>query len=228
MLCERCKVKQTHSEYELDGKRIPLCFFCLRTYLEEGKKPIGVKEDREEDEKRKELELKEKTDFFRKIPEQSKYWIEKYLSLSGIQRNKYSQIVDKYKRLSISQISGIIQEVHGYHVSPEMIGKYKQFLIKEGLLRTDKEFEEERPSEEELRQIRKEGARATSIKRSKEKTHLDPKELQDILERRKEGKEELAQDRIKELRKKEERGLCLTCEEEEELEEYEENQEEDI
>jgi hypothetical protein len=119
-------------------------------------------------------------------------------------------------------------EVHGYHVSPEMIGKYKQFLIKEGLLKTDKEFEEERPSEEELKQIRKEGSRAIAIERSKEKAHLDPKELEDILERRKEGKEELAQDRIKELRKKEEEGLCLTCEEEEEIEEYEENQEEDI
>jgi hypothetical protein len=156
--------------------------------LEEGKKPIGVKEDREEEEKRKELELKEKTDFFRKIDRQAKIWIEKYLNLSGIQRNEYNQIVDKYKRLSISQIRGILREVHGYHISEEMIGKYKQFLIKEGLLKTDEEFEEDRPSEEELEKIRKEGARSQAIKRSKERTHLDPKELEDILERRKEGR----------------------------------------
>lgn len=181
-----------------------------------------------EEQKRQEITERENKDPFRKIPEQCKIWIQKYVKLSGIQRNKYSQIVDKYKRLSISQISGIMLEVHGYHVSPEMIGKYKQFLIKEGLLRTDEEFEEHRPSEEELGQIRKEGARSQAIERSKEKSHLDPKELEDILERRKEGKEELTQDRIKELREKQERGLCLTDSEETELEEYEENEEEDI
>jgi len=212
----------TSSEYQIDGKIMALCFFCVRQSLEQGKKPIRIKVDREEEEKRKEIEFKERTDFFRNIDEQAKIWIEKYLRLSGIQRNKYSQIVDKYKRLSISQISGIIQEVHGYHVSPELLGKYKQFLIKEGLLKTDKEVEEDRPSEEQLKQIRQEGARATSIERSKEKTRLDPKELEDMLERRKKGKEELAQDRIKELGEKEERGLCLTDSEEQELEEHEE------
>jgi hypothetical protein len=143
---------------------------------------------KEEEQKRQEIIERENKDPFRKIPEQARYWIQKYLGLSGIQRNKYSQIVDKYKRLSISQISGIMLEVHGYHVSPEMLGKYKRFLIKEGLLKTDEEFEEDRPSEEELRKIRQEGARVTTIKRSKEKSHLDPKELQDILERRKERK----------------------------------------
>lgn len=184
---------------------------------------------KEEEQKRQEIIGKENSDPFRKIPEQCKYWIRKYFNLSGVQRNSYSQIVDKYKRLSISQISGIMLEVHGYHVSPEMLGKYKQFLIKEGILKTDKEFEEDRPSEVQLQEIRKEGARATAIERSKEKTHLDPRELEQILERRKEGKiEELTQkDRIKKLREKEERGLCLTNSEEEELEENREKEEED-
>jgi hypothetical protein len=141
-----------------------------------------------EEEKRQEIIERENKDPFRKIPEQDKIWIEKYLKLSGIQRNKYSQIVDKYKRLSISQISGIMLEVHGCHVSPEMLGKFKRFLIKEGLLKTDKEFEEDRPSEDELRKIRQEGARATAIERSKEKSHLDPEELNQILEHRKERK----------------------------------------
>lgn len=185
----------------------------------------------EEEQKREEIEHKEKTDLFRKIPDQAKYWIKTYLNLSGIQRNEYSQIVDKYKRLSMSQIRGILREVHGYNVSEEMIGKYKRFLIKEGLLKTDKEFEEDRPSEEELRQIRKEGARATSIGMSKEKEHLDPKELEDILKRGKEGKEELAQEESKEIRIRklkdsiEIHGYCPTCEEEEQLEEFEEKEE---
>jgi len=187
-MCQMCGMHNTSSEYQIDGKIMALCFFCFRKFLEEGKNPIRVKEDREEEEKKKELELKEKTDFFRKIDPQAKIWIEKYLKLSGIQRNKYSQIVDKYKRLSISQISGILREIHGYHVSPELIGKYKQFLIKEGLLKTDREIEEERPSGEQLGKIRREGARSQAIERSKEKTHPDPKELQDILERRKERK----------------------------------------
>ena len=226
MLCEKCKVKQTSSEYELDDKKIPLCFFCLRTYLEEGKNPIRVKGDKEEEEKRKELELKEKTDFFRKIDPQAKYWIQRYLGLSGVMRNSYNQLVDKCKRLSMMQISHILKEVHNYDVSPEMVGKFKRFLIKEGLLKTDKEFEEDRPSEKQLKEIRQEGARSQAIERSKEKSHLEPEELEDMLEHRKKGKEELTQkDRIKELREKQERGLCLTCEEEEELEEYEEAQE---
>jgi hypothetical protein len=184
-------------------------------------KAYNEKSRKEEEQKREEIAEKENSDPFRKIPEQDKLWIQKYLRLSGIQRNKYNQIVDKFKRLSISQISGIMLEVHGYHVSPEMIGKYKRFLIKEGLLKTDKEFEEDRPSEEELRKIRKEGSRAFCIAMSKQKSHLDPRELERILGR-KEEKEELTQDRIKELREKQERGLCLTDSEEQELEEYEE------
>jgi len=181
---------------------------------------------KEEEQKRKEIIERETKDLFRKIPEQAKYWIRKYLSLSGVQRNKYNQIIDKFKRLSISQISGIMLEVHGYHVSPEMIGKYKRFLIREGLLKTDKEFEEDRPSEGELREIRQKGARVTAIERSKKKSHLDPEELNQILEHRKKGKEELAQDRIRQLRQKEERGLSLTNEEEEELENSSTNEEE--
>lgn len=114
-------------------------------------------------------------------------------------------------------------EVHGYHVSPEMVGKYKKYLIENGELLSDKEFETQRPSEEELRRMRKEGSRAISIKRSKEKSRLDPRELQAILERRKEGKEELTQDRMKELRERQERGLCLSDSEEQELDEYEED-----
>jgi hypothetical protein len=226
MLCERCKVKQTHSEYELDGKKIPLCFFCLRTYLEEGKKPIKAKEDREEQEKRKEIEYKEKHDLFRKIDPQAKEWIKKYLELSGIQRNQFDQIVDKYKRLSISQISGILRDIHGFHVSPEMIGKYKRFLIKEGLLKTDKEFEEDRPSEEELRQIRREGSRAIAIERSKEKTHLDKEGLNQILEEKKDSED--VHSKMKELRHRvDENGYCANESELRELEEYEESQDED-
>jgi hypothetical protein len=151
-------------------------------------------------------------------------WIKRYLSLTGIMRNRYGQIVDKCKRLSAMQISHVMKEVHRFDVSPEMIGKYKKHLIENGELLSDREFEEDRPSEEELRRIRKEGARATSIERSKEKTHLDPKELEDILERRKEEKEKLSQDRIKELREKQERGLSLTDSEEQELQEFEEKE----
>jgi len=188
-------------------------------------KAYNEKSRKEEEQKREEIIEKENRDPFRKIPEQCKYWIRKYLGLSGIQRNKYNQIVDKYRKLSLSQIRGVLREVHGFNISEETIGKYKRSLIKEGLLKTDKEFEEDRPSEKQLKEIRREGARRTSIEMSKEKTHLDPKELEDILEHRKEGKEELAQvqDRIKELREKQERGLCLTDSEEQELEEYEED-----
>lgn len=188
MICQICGTHNTSSEYQIDDEIMALCFFCFRKFLEEGKKPVRIGVDREEEEKRKEIELKQETDFFRKIDPQAKIWIEKYLRLSGIQRNKYSQIIDKYKRLNISQIRGILREVHGHNVSEEMLGKYKQFLIREGVLKTDKEFEEDRPSEDELRKIRQEGARATAIERSKEKSHLDPEELNQILEHRKERK----------------------------------------
>ena len=142
----------------------------------------------QKEEKTKEIEYKEKHDAFRNIDPQAKYWIEKYLNLSGVQRNEYNQIVDKYKRLSMPQIRGILKEVHGYNVSEEMIGKYKKHLIETEQIPSDKGIEEERPSEEELRNIRQEGSRAIAIERSKEKAHLDPKELEDILERRKERK----------------------------------------
>lgn len=191
------------------------------TTLYKKMKAYNERWEKEEGLKREEIIEKENKDIFRKIPEQAKYWIKSYLNLSGIQRNQYSQIVDTYKRLSLSQIRGVLREVHGFNVSEEMLGKYRKFLIEEGLLRTDKEFELSRPSEQELKAIRKEGARATSIERSKEKSHLDP---EDILEHRKEGKEELTQNRIKELREKQERGLCLTDSEEEELEENEEEE----
>jgi hypothetical protein len=178
----------------------------------------------EKEEKTREIEYKENHDSFRKIDLMAREWIKRYLSLTGIMRNEYNQIVDKCKRLSAMQISHILKEVHNHDVSPEMVGKYKRFLIKEGLLKTDEEFEKERPSEEELGQIRQKGARATSITMSKEKEHLDSKEL-DILERRKEEKEEELAPRMKELRRRiEEHGYCPTDSEEIELEEYEENQ----
>jgi hypothetical protein len=179
--------------------------------------------EKEEELKRQEIIEKENKDLFRKIPEQAKYWIKAYLNLSGIQRNQYSQIVDTYKRLSLSQIRGILREVHGFNVSEEMLGKYRKFLIREGLLRTDEEIEKERPSEDELREIRKEGARSQAIERSKEKTHLDKEELEGILERDK--PKETKKNRIEELTEKQERGLCLTNSEEEELEESEEEEE---
>lgn len=212
----------TSSEYQIDGKIMALCFFCFRKFLEEGKNPIRVKEDREEEEKRKELELKEKTDFFRKIDPQAKIWIEKYLKLSGIQRNEYNQIVDKFKRLSMSQIRGILREVHGYNVSEEMLGKFKKHLIENGELLTDKEIEAQRPSEEELRRIRKEGARATSIERSKEKTHLDKEEVNQILEEKKNSED--VHSKMRKLKEDiEEHGYCPTDSEEQELEKYEED-----
>lgn len=183
--------------------------------------------DRKEEElKREEIIEKENKDLFRKIPEQAKYWIKAYLNLSGIQRNQYDQIIDTYKRLSLSQIRGILREVHGFNnVSEEMIGKYKKFLIREGLLRTDKEIEDQRPSEEQLKAIQRLGARSQAITLSKEKSHLEPEELKEILERDK--PKETKKDRIEELREKEERGLCLTNSEEEELEESEEKEEKD-
>jgi len=231
-MCQMCGRHNTSSEYQINGKIMALCFFCFRKFLEEGKKPVRIKVDREEEEKRKEIGLKQKTDYFRKIDPVAGEWIKRYLSLTGIMRNQYCQIVDKCKRLSAMQISHIMKEIHHFDVSPEMIGKYKKHLIETGELPSDKEFEERRPSEKELEEIRKKGARSQAIERRKEesKSHLKSEELKEILEHRKEGKiEELTQkDRIKELGEKQERGLCLTDSEERELEEYEENQEEDI
>lgn len=183
---------------------------------------------KEEQEKRKEIEFKEKHDLFRNIDQQAKVWIEKYLSLSGVMRNQYNQIVDTCKRLSAMQISHILKGVHNYDVSPEIIGKYKRFLIKEGLLKTDEEFEKERPSEKELELIRQTGARATSIELGKKKEHLDPKELEGILEKQKEEEKKDIHSKMRELRRRiEENGYCPTEEELQELEDYEESREED-
>ena len=179
----------------------------------------------EREEKTKEIEYKENHDPFRKIDPMAREWIRRYLSLTGIMRNQYGQIVDRTKRLSAMQISHILKEVHNHDVSPEMVGKYKRFLIKEGLLKTNEEFEKERPSEEELGQIRKEGARAFCIKRSKEKTHLEPEELNQILEEKKNPED--SHSRMRKFKEDiEEHGYCPTCEEERELEEYEESQDE--
>ena len=190
-------------------------------------KVYNEKSRKEEEQKREEIIEKENSDPFRKITEQAKFWIQKYLRLSGIQRNKYSQIVDKFKRLSISQISGIMLEVHGYHVSPEMIGKYKRFLITEGLLKTDREIEERRPNELELKEIRRKGARHLALERSKQKSHPDTEELNQVLKRK-----EVSEDIHIKMRKLkediEEHGYYPNDSEERELEEYEENQEEDI
>jgi hypothetical protein len=177
---------------------------------------------KEEEQKRQKIIEQENKDPFRKIPEQVKYWIEKYLKLSGIQRNEYNQIVDKFKRLSMSQIRGILREVHGYNVSEEMLGKFKKHLIENGELLSDKEIEAQRPSEEELRQIRKEGARATSIERSKEKTHLDKEEVNQILEGKKNSED--VHSKMRKLKEDiEEHGYCPTDSEEQELEKYEED-----
>lgn len=191
-------------------------------------KAYNEKWEKEEELKRQEIIEKENKDLFRKIPEQAKYWIKAYLNLSGIQRNEYSQLVDKYKRLSMSQIRGILREVHGYNVSEEMIGKYKHFLIKEGILKTDEEFEKERPSEKELELIRQTGARATSIELGKKKEHLDPKELEGILERQKEEEKKDVHSKMRELRRRiEENGYCANESELRELEESEGKEEED-
>jgi len=179
----------------------------------------------EKEEKTREIEYKENHDSFRKTDSMAREWIRRYLSLSGIMRNSYGQIVDRCKRLSAMQISHILKEVHNYDVSPEMVGKYKQFLIKEGLLKTDEEFERERPSEKELTEIRREGARSQAIEKSKERTHLEPEELNQILEEKKNPED--SHSRMRKFKEDiEEHGYCPTCEEERELEEYEESQDE--
>lgn len=61
-ICEVCKTHQTSSEYEVDGKRMALCFFCFRSMLEQGKKPIYIKISKEEEEKRREQELEERNE----------------------------------------------------------------------------------------------------------------------------------------------------------------------
>ena len=190
----------------------------------------GKKLDKaEREEKTEEIEYKENHDPFRKLDLMAREWIKRYLSLTGIMRNQYGQIVDRTKRLSAMQISHILKEVHNHDVSPEMVGKYKRFLVKEGLLKTDEEFEKERPSEEELGQIRKEGARSQTIERSKERTHLEPEELNQILKEKKDSED--IHNKMKELKRRiEENGYCANeseLEELEEFEEFEENQEED-
>jgi hypothetical protein len=187
----------------------------------------GKKLDKaEREEKTEEIEYKENHDPFRKLDLMAREWIKRYLSLTGIMRNQYGQIVDRCKRLSAMQISHILKEVHNYDVSPEMVGKFKQFLIKEGVLKTDEEFEESRPSEEELRQIRKEGARAFCIKRSREKDHLDKEELNQILEKKKDSED--VHSKMRKLKEDiEVHGYCPTDSEETELEECEESQDEE-
>jgi hypothetical protein len=220
------------SEKKICGRRKVLCWKSGRmterledTDFYKKLQAYNERWEKEEEEKRQDIELKQKTDYFRRIDPMAKEWIKRYLSLSGVMRNQYNQIVDTCKRLSAMQISHILKEVHNHDVSPEMVGKYKQFLIKEGLLRTDKEIEDQRPSEEQLKQIQRIGARSQAIEQSKEKTHLDKEELREILERDK--PKETKKDRIEELREKQERGLCLTDSEEQELEESEEKEEEE-
>jgi prophage antirepressor-like protein len=103
-------------------------------------------------------------------------------------------------------------------------------LVEKGELMSDEEFRLQQPTREVLKEIKKTGVRTMAIERSREKSHLSPQELEEILQRqKKEEKPEDNRTRMKKLREDmEEHGYCPTCEEEEELERYkEEHQDED-
>jgi len=176
-----------------------------------------------EEQKRKMIEEGDKEDPLRNFDNYTKEWVKRFLGLSGIIRNEYKQITDIYKRPSERQIRGILKELLDVEISERKIRQYKRYLIEKKELLSDEEFKEQQPTREELRQIKKTGARAMAIHRSKEKSHLSPQELEQILERQKkeEKPEEDKDGRMKELRRKiDDEGYCPTCEEEEQLEEY--------
>jgi hypothetical protein len=181
----------------------------------------------EEKQKRTIIEEGDSSDPLRNFDSVTKDWVKRFLNLSGVIRNEYSQITDIYKRPSERQIRGMLKELLNIEISERKIRQYKRYLVEKGELMSDEEFRLQQPTREVLREIKKTGARAMAIQRSKEKSHLSPQELEQILERqKKEEKPEDNRTRMKELRRKiEENGYCPTDFEERELEEYEENNE---
>ncbi len=177
-------------------------------------------------EKKKRKEQGDREDPLNGLDHITRDWIKRFLSLSGIIRNEYKQITDIYKRPSERQIRGILKELLDIEISERKIRQYKRYLIEKKELLSDEEFREQQPTREGLRQIKKTGARAMAIQRSKEKSHLSPQELEQILERQKKEKpEEDNRLKMKELRRRiDDEGYCPTCEEEEQLEEYEEKE----
>jgi hypothetical protein len=161
-------------------------------------------------------------------------FVKRYLELSGMLRNEYDQLVGVYKRLSADQISGIMREVHGEKISPEAILKEKKRLIEAREIFSDEEYKEMRPTTKIMNEIRKTGARAIAIKRSKEEAIENDQELRkrhlyemDKEEKERERKREESSRRarrIRELVQKEEEGLILTDSEETELEGYREEE----
>jgi len=146
----------------------------------------------------------------------------KFPSLSGIIRNQYQQLTDTYKRPSERQIRGMLKELFNIEISERKIRQYKKYLGEKIELLSDEEFEAQQPTRKELREIKKTGCRAMAIARSKEKSRLSSQELEQILElQRKEKPEEDNRTKMRELRRRiEDEGYCPTCDEEEQLEEY--------
>jgi hypothetical protein len=177
-----------------------------------------------EEQKRKMIEEGDIEDPLRNFDNYTKEWVKRFLSLSGVIRNEFQQLTDIYPRPSERQIRGMLKELLNIDISERKIRQYKRFLIERNELLSDKEFKEQQPTREELRQIKKTGCRAMAIQRSKEvKSHLSSQELEQFLERqKKEKKPEKDKDsRMKELRRKiDDEGYCPTCEEEEQLEDY--------
>ena len=207
-------------------------------YKENAERVLGQSELWKTIQKHKELDKKEEEEKRKEIMNMNRdEVVKRYLKLSGVLRNQYNQIVGVYKRLSADQISGIMREVHGERISPEAILKEKKRLIEAKEIFSDEEYREMRPTIKIMNEIRKEGARATSIRRSKEEAkendlELRKRHLYEIDKEEKERereREELSRKagRIRELLDKQERGLCLTDSEETELEKYEENQNEE-
>lgn len=218
--CQICKVRDG-SEYKVDEEILILCFSCLRDiWKEQGKKPISTKISSEEKEKREEIEFKEKHNLRMTNPE-----VKEYLNLSGILRNKYDQIIDTYPLLSERQIRGLMQDIHHVHITRHQIKQMKEQLIKQGEIMSDQERKESIPTTEDLKEIRKTGARATAIARSKEKETLTPSEKEFYLG--KEKVEETKESKLKRLREEQERGICLNNADEEFLEQFEERENED-
>ena len=178
-----------------------------------------------EEQKRKMIEEGDKEDPLRNFDNYTKEWVKRFLNLSGVIRNEFQQLTDIYPRPSERQIRGMLKELLSIDISERKIRQYKRFLIERNELLSDEEFKAQQPTRKELREIKKTGCRAMAIQRAKErsKTHLSPQELEQILERQKkeEKPEEDKDSRMKELRRKiDDEGYCPTCEEEEQLEEY--------
>jgi hypothetical protein len=101
MLCQVCQIRNA-SEYEIEDKKIWLCFLCFRDMLEQGKKPKPVVISREEQEKRREMETEEKSE--RSIFEESE---PKKRGLLTHPSNPLSDRDPHFKSLTIHQVEKI-------------------------------------------------------------------------------------------------------------------------